>query len=102
MRELLDQELAAFAVQLSARKPNPMILLRFSSGKEVNVSLRYNCYTLAHIQSSMLEKSISSDYVYLMIPGCNEPLPRDQDLRKLLPNIRELEVVICERRGTGW
>ena len=89
------QGLDAFATQLPARQQNPVILLRLPSGRGVKVSLRYNCYTLAHIQRAMLERSISSNYVYLVIPGCNEPLPRDQDLRNLLPNIQELQVVVC-------
>ena len=90
-----DQELRALATHLPARQQNPVIFLRLPSGRGVKVSLRYNCYTLGHIQRDMLERTISSNRVFLVIPGCNEPLPRDQDLRNLLPNIRELQVVVC-------
>ena len=89
------QELGDFATQLPARQQNPVIFLRLPSGRGVKVSLRYNCYTLGHIQRDMLERTIKSNRVFLVIPGCNEPLPRDQDLRNSLPNIQELQVVVC-------
>ena len=88
------QELKAFATELPARQPNPVIVLRLPSGRGVNVSLRYNLYTVGHIQRDMLERSIKSNHVFLLVPGCDEPLPQNQDLRKLLPNIRELQVVV--------
>ena len=40
------EELSAFASQLPARQPNPVIFLRLPSGRGVKVSLRYNLCTL--------------------------------------------------------
>ena len=88
------QELKAFATELPARQPNPVIVLRLPSGRGVNVSLRGNLNTVAHIQKNVLERSIKSNRAFLLVPGCDEPLPQNQDLRKLLPNIRELQVVV--------
>ena len=88
------QELKAFAIKLPARQPNPVIVLRLPSGRGVNVSLRGNLNTVAHIQKNVLERSIKSNRVFLLVPGGDEPLPQNQDLRKLLPDIRELQVVV--------
>ena len=89
------QELGDFATQLPARQQNPVIFLRLPSGRGVKVSLRHNRYTLGHIQRDILDDTIRLNRVFLLIPGSNEFLRRDEDLRTLLPNIPELQVVVC-------
>ena len=88
------QGLDLFAAQLPARVPNPIIRLRLPSARVIEVPLRYNRNTVAHIQRDLLDLSIRRNRVILFIPGCNEPLPPDQDMRNLLPNIPELDVVV--------
>ena len=88
-REGLD----VFAAQLPARVPNPVIRLRLPSARVIEVPLRYNRNTVAHIQRDLTDRSIRQNRVILFIPGCNEPLPPEQDLRNLLPDNPEVLAV---------
>ena len=80
-------------------QPKPVIVLRLASGRGVRVLLRHNRYTLGHIQRDILDDDILGplrlNRVFLLIPGSNEFLRRDEDLRTLLPNFPELQVVVC-------
>ena len=81
-----------------ARLPrNPQfqyMTLRFLGGQTMQVPLTGNCNTQKDLQRDGVCGWLRRNSVQLFIPGIPEPLPVDQDLRHLLPNIPELEIVI--------
>ena len=88
------QELKAFALGLPGRQLNPVMVLRLPSGNKVNVPLRSKRHTLADIQRDTLDRSLQSNLIFLVVPRSHKLLPRNQDLRKLLPDIQELQVIV--------
>ena len=88
------QELKAFGLRLRRRQLKPVMLLRLLSGNTVNVLLHSKRHTLVDIQRDTLDRSLQSNHICLVDPHSHKLLPRNQDLRKLLPDIQELQVIV--------
>ena len=96
-RNKRSEDINQLATSLPPARPLKTMTFRYAtSGTTFQVLLhdRQNC--INHIQDRALGGELRRSIIKAFIPGIPEPLSNKQDLRHLLPNIPELEIVVSD------